>query len=74
MNYYKQCRLQRGHDVMHTWIPSEFAKLKGVVKIRYNSISEWSDGWTVTECGPAISEEQLDMQYKGWKEFEHVLN
>lgn len=74
MTYYKQCRLQRGPDVIYTWIPSKFANLEKTIKIRYNSISEWSDSWVVTDAGPAISETQLDMQHKGWKEFHDVLN
>jgi hypothetical protein len=45
MNTYTQCELIKGNVFQHAWIPSEFAVIGKVLKIKYRGI--WEDGWKV---------------------------
>jgi hypothetical protein len=45
MESYTQCLLIRGGDRCVAWIPSRFAILNKIVKLRFDG--EWVDGWRV---------------------------
>lgn len=64
MNYYRQCMLRKEHyvtggsEVMHSWIPEQFAKVGNWVSIK-NSKGEWEDGWKIERADTRLSEEQV---------------
>ena len=59
---YTQCVLKRPSDggflVDNAWIPSEFAKLGKVLKIKQDD-NIWQDGWKVTSVGTTRNIEWL---------------
>ena len=46
---YKQCRLKKGNTQQVSWIPSKFAKLNKVLKLK--TADGWDDGWMVESAG-----------------------
>ena len=59
---YTQCTLRRptenGYSVDTAWIPSEFAKVGKIIKIKQADDS-WEDGWKVVSTGTTRSAEWL---------------
>ena len=52
---YRQCHLMKieetGHVEQVAWIPSEFARMKNVLRIRDELNKQWVGGWVVTWVG-----------------------
>ena len=71
---YQQCRLQKGSDVIVTWIPSEFAKSNKVLKVKLEGI--WDRGWTVDAIfDKKITGEELEVmswQYRNTREVSDI--
>lgn len=44
---YTQCKLRKDNLHQMSWIPSEFAKVGKVVKLRDEDDGKWDDGWIV---------------------------
>lgn len=44
--YYNQCELRKENYVDVSWIPSKFAFVGNILKVKYDEI--WEDGWKVT--------------------------
>lgn len=57
---YRQCTLVKNRrGVTFTkvsWIPSNFAKIKKILKLKYND--KWEDGWEVVSASEKEVEEQ----------------
>ncbi len=51
---YRQCELRRGTNVLVTWLPSNFAKVGEVVKLK--DVETWTDGWQVTQVWGTLDE------------------
>lgn len=48
MKKYVQCLLEKKNERLVSFIPSELARLDGVLKLR-NHGDSWDDGWVVRE-------------------------
>lgn len=55
---YTQCIFQNGEKQTTSWIPSSFAKLGRVLRLK-NEQDEWEDGWVVAEIGTTLSAEYV---------------
>lgn len=47
---YTQCKLRKNNLHQMSWIPSNFAKVGKVIKIRDEGTDNWTDGWVVEEA------------------------
>lgn len=45
MSNYTQCYLLKGNKSQVAWIPSKFAIIDKIIKIKQNGV--WDDGWKV---------------------------
>jgi len=52
---YTQCMLEKGNMRQVSWIPSKFAVVNAILKLR-DSEGIWEDGWKVTFAGTATDE------------------
>lgn len=50
-----------------TFLPSKFAVMGGVVKLR-NEDGDWDDGWVVKSVGATVNEDFLPDSHKAIKE------
>jgi hypothetical protein len=70
---YTQCRLVKkirgGETIQTSYIPTEFAKVGRVVKVREDDGS-WDDGWVIRIVGGSLTEEQLTALEKAHRRFE----
>jgi hypothetical protein len=61
---YKQCGLQKttsaGHISQVSWIPTKYAILNQVLKLKDEN-DKWEDGWLVTTVGTEVIEEAIDL-------------
>lgn len=44
---YTQCKLRKDNTYQTSWIPSNFAQVGKVVKLRDEETGIWTDGWIV---------------------------
>ena len=44
---YTQCKLKKDNSYQMSWIPSQFAKVGKVLKLRDEGTGEWDNGWVV---------------------------
>lgn len=58
---YTQCKLTKYDFVELAWIPSQFAKLGKVIKLKICGI--WNDGWKVSEIHGKVSQDKIDKYY-----------
>ena len=47
---YRQCEVRRGPAIRLAWIPSTYAVIGRVLRLR--DVGVWTDGWVVTEVYP----------------------
>ena len=47
-----------GSEVMHSWIPEQFAKIGNCVSIK-NLKGEWEENWKIERVGTRLPEEQV---------------
>ncbi len=45
---YTQCKLSKNNIIQITWLPSEFAVVGRIVKLK--ETGDWDDGWKVDEA------------------------
>lgn len=61
---YTQCRLKKKTEAgsMHqmSWIPTEFAKVGKVIKLRDEDTDVWDDGWVVEAAYSTRSWEEVN--------------
>jgi hypothetical protein len=61
---YTQCRLKKktpeGSMNQMSWIPSEFAKVGKVLKLREEDTDQWDDGWIVEAAYSTRSWEEVN--------------
>ena len=70
---YRQCELRgRTGEWFVSWIPSEFAVVGKVVRVRMPN-DEWRDGLAVVEVHGCKDVKELDDDRKTLKRFEEVL-
>lgn len=62
---YTQCTLVRGDMHQTAFIPSKFAVMNEVLKIKTHT--EWIDGWVVTQVGQEVDQEYIDAMRRMWK-------
>jgi hypothetical protein len=63
MDTYTQCYLIKGERSQVAWIPSEFAIIEKIIKIKIDG--EWDDGWKIirtynTRTSEHIKEHERD--------------
>lgn len=57
MSTHTQCSLQHGNTHTTSWIPTKFAQVGAVVKLKDKS--GWHDGWMVTHAGTTLPSETV---------------
>lgn len=57
---YTQCELVKGSAYQVSWIPSRFAKVGEVLKLR-DSRGQWDNGWCVTKTYRTTSAPQVSV-------------
>lgn len=52
---YTQCSLTRKNSTIVSWIPSKFAKIGQILKLK-DEYDEWTDGWEVRGVGSSMED------------------
>ncbi len=63
---YKQCMLQRGVQQQVSWIPSCYAVVGNVLKLKDKG-GAWEDGWKVVSVGTETDEKFIPDSYAAIK-------
>ncbi len=58
MNTYTQCALRKGSSEQISFIPTKFANLNKVLKLK-DAEGNWDDGWVVVGKGATVDEKHL---------------
>jgi hypothetical protein len=58
---YTQCKLRKKNIFQYAWIPSEFAVLKKVLKIKNDN------GWVVEEVYSSLAKEHVEIHERDYK-------
>lgn len=69
IEYYKQCRFEKGNHRTIAWIPEHAAKVGNRVEL----LSLDGEFWTVSEVGTRLSKEEVKDNERNNKEFEHSI-
>ena len=54
---YKQCTLKKGNTQKVSWIPSKYAKLNKILKLKRGDV--WTDGWEVISVSTNEVDEKI---------------
>lgn len=65
MQYYRQCKLQKGNVTQTAWIPEVFANKNKYIKIKTDG--RWENGWQVVEVYGRMSAKQLTERSQDYK-------
>jgi hypothetical protein len=68
---YTQCLLKKNGNMKVAWIPSEFARIGNIIKIKITQA--WSDGWKVLNVYSSQTKEKTEAGEKDYRQFEDVL-
>jgi hypothetical protein len=72
MSDYTQCDLSRGNEHSTAWIPSEFAVVGAMLRIRVDG--SWLDGFEVRKTYSTADKERMIQQHGTLKRFGQVLD
>lgn len=64
---YTQCKLKKENTYQTSWIPSEFAKVGKILKLKDEDTGVWTDGWVVEAAYNTRSWQEVNkasQQYK----------
>lgn len=79
---YRQCKMERPVEgsessAVHqhvAWIPAVFAKVGKKVSFKDVESEEWKHGWVVVEVWGSMDVDDIELQRKAQKRWEHVLD
>jgi len=63
---YRQCVLNKESLTQTSWIPSKFATVGQILKLKRPD-GDWDDGWKVTFAGAEVEEQYLPDLHKAIK-------
>jgi len=65
MNTYTQCKITKENKHRIAWIPSRYAILETIIKIRIDGL--WKDGWQVAEVYGTSSKEHVEAHERDFR-------
>ena len=68
---YTQCKLSKDGYIGIAWIPSEFAQLDKIVKVKIDD--KWFDGYKILGVYNTLPKEKVESNSRDYRQFEDVL-